>query len=142
MFRIIPVRGSGPDKGSQACGQSSRHGESAKGGIAENQCPSPPAAASQPDHVLAPFLSNFELATDPEEGRQIWGYMRAFGIKTLAGTQDGDNLLHKLCQLASPPWSVRGTIPAVSHVLAKLAEMNLDINAIRILSHWPRNLLV
>ena len=85
-------------------------------------------AASQ-NIVLLPWLSSFVRAEDDPEWRKIWGFLRAFGIPTADGLANGDNILHKLCMLASPPWNVEATIAAVSQVLDMRARMNIDVNA-------------
>ena len=58
------------------------------------------AAISQ-DARLVDF-SCFELEGDPEAFRKIKGFCRAFGIEATNGFQDGENLLHKYCIVASP----------------------------------------
>ena len=85
------------------------------------------AASSQHGAVIG--IGNFQLESDEPAWRFTKGFMRCFGIATFGGTQDGENILHKLCGLASPPWNNLNTIPAVRQVLTSLAEMDLHIDA-------------
>ena len=86
-------------------------------------------ASSQNPGVKLVDFSVFQLESDAPQYRMVYGFCRAFGLPTLNSTVDGENILHKMCAYASPPWNNRGMVEAITQLLVVIDETNIDIHA-------------
>jgi hypothetical protein len=61
--------------------------------------------------------SEFSLASDPMGSRAFLVYMRQHGLHDVNDTSNGENLLHKMCGHACPPWNRWDTLGLVTELL-------------------------
>lgn len=71
----------------------------------------------------------FQLEADPQELRMVRGLARAFGFRTLNSLVDGENLLHKMIGLGSPPFNNEGAVEGVAQLLTIIGDTSIDIHA-------------
>jgi hypothetical protein len=74
-------------------------------------------ATSQPSNTRALGAFNFQLLDDPPAWRLVNAVCRAMGLESPNEVKDGENLLHKMCKAASPPWSNEHMVEAIRQLL-------------------------